>query len=58
MWGYPVTPLAFALFAFSFLIVTFLNDARPSLIGAGIVAAGIPAYMVWNSRRDAKVHRA
>jgi APA family basic amino acid/polyamine antiporter len=50
MWGYPVTPTAFALFAFSFLITTFLNDPRPSLIGAAIVGAGIPAYVLWRRR--------
>ncbi len=47
MWGYPVTPLAFAAIAFWFVVNTILSKPGPSLIGLGIVAAGIPVYYFW-----------
>lgn len=47
MWGYPVTPLAFAGIAFWFVINTVITAPGSSLIGLAIVAAGIPVYYVW-----------
>jgi APA family basic amino acid/polyamine antiporter len=46
MWGYPFAPLAFVAFALWFLFSTLVSAARPSMIGAGIVAAGIPVYLL------------
>ena len=47
MWGYPVTPLAFAGVAFWFVINTIIAKPLSSLIGLGLVAAGIPMYYLW-----------
>lgn len=47
MWGYPVTPLMFAAVAFWFVINTIITTPVPSLIGLGIVAAGVPVYYIW-----------
>jgi APA family basic amino acid/polyamine antiporter len=47
MWGYPVTPLAFAAVAFWFVINTIVTTPVPSLIGLAIVAAGVPVYYIW-----------
>jgi basic amino acid/polyamine antiporter, APA family len=47
MWGYPVTPLAFAAVAFWFVINTIVTTPRPSLIGLAVVATGIPVYYIW-----------
>jgi len=52
MWGYPVTPLAFAGIAFWFVINTIITTPGSSLIGLSIVAAGIPVYYFW--RRSAR----
>lgn len=51
MWGYPVTPLLFAAIAFWFVINTMITTPGPSLIGAMIVASGVPVYYVWRRRR-------
>jgi APA family basic amino acid/polyamine antiporter len=50
-WGYPVTPLLFIGFALYLVIDTIVQTPRDSAIGAGIVAAGLPAYWYW--RRSA-----
>ena len=47
MWGYPYAPLAFVAFALWFVGSTLVSATRPSLIGAVIVTAGIPAYFLW-----------
>jgi basic amino acid/polyamine antiporter, APA family len=47
MWGYPVTPIAFAVVAFWFVINTIITTPVPSLIGLAIVAAGVPVYYIW-----------
>jgi APA family basic amino acid/polyamine antiporter len=47
MWGYPITPLAFAGIAFWFVGNTILSKPGPSAIGLAIVASGIPAYYFW-----------
>jgi APA family basic amino acid/polyamine antiporter len=47
MWGYPVTPLAFAAVSFWFVANTVVTKPLSSLIGLGIVAAGVPVYYIW-----------
>jgi len=47
MWGYPVTPIAFAGVAFWFVINTIITTPVSSLIGLAIVAAGVPVYYIW-----------
>jgi APA family basic amino acid/polyamine antiporter len=47
MWGYPVTPLAFAAVSFWFVANTVVTKPLSSLIGLAIVAAGVPVYYIW-----------
>jgi len=47
MWGYPVTPVAFAGVSFWFVINTIITTPKSSLIGLALVAAGIPVYYIW-----------
>ena len=47
MWGYPLSPLLFTLFALWFVVNTFWTRPGPSLIGALIVAGGVPVYFLW-----------
>jgi len=54
MWGYPYAPLAFVAFALCFLVSTVASAPRPSLIGAVLVAAGIPAYLLWRRSAQSK----
>lgn len=53
VWGYPVTPILFI--GASLLLVgnTLASSPVESLVGLGILAAGLPAYLVW--RRGARV---
>ena len=47
MWGYPVTPLLFVIFALWFVINTFVSSPLPSAAGAMIVVAGVAVYFLW-----------
>ncbi len=51
-WGYPLTPLIFIAFSLYLVGDTILQTPRESLIGAGILAAGIPAYLYWSRSRS------
>jgi APA family basic amino acid/polyamine antiporter len=46
-WGYPVTPLLFIGFALYLVLDTIVHTPRDSAIGAGLLAAGLPAYWYW-----------
>ena len=50
--GYPVTPLLFVAAALLLLGNMLVDDQSrvPSLVGLGIIAAGVPAY--WFFRRS------
>ena len=50
MWGYPLSPLLFAVFSLWFVSNTLVTRPGPSLAGALIIASGIPIYYVWKSR--------
>jgi APA family basic amino acid/polyamine antiporter len=48
--GYPVTPILFILAAAVLVINTVTTQPKESAIGIGIVALGIPAYLIWRLR--------
>jgi len=58
VWGYPILPVLFIIFACVFIVFTlysditnYLNGTAPlinSLMGLVLVAAGIPGYLYWN----------
>jgi APA family basic amino acid/polyamine antiporter len=47
VWGYPVLPGVFALAAFAVVINSVWSDPVDSLVGLGLVAAGLPVYWLW-----------
>jgi basic amino acid/polyamine antiporter, APA family len=49
--GYPWTPIAFIAGALALVTNTIAVQPARSAIGIGIVAAGIPAYLAWRSKR-------
>jgi APA family basic amino acid/polyamine antiporter len=46
-WGYPWTPVLFILTSMAFVISTLIERPTESLLGLGIVALGVPAYLWW-----------
>ncbi|HZT28594.1 MAG TPA: amino acid permease [Bryobacteraceae bacterium] len=57
MWGYPVTPVLFALMTVWFIVNTLVEEPVPSLCGLLLIASGIPVYVIW-SKRTAPVQEA
>jgi basic amino acid/polyamine antiporter, APA family len=48
-WGYPLVPAVFVSFCLALMANTLAEKPWESLIGLGIVAAGLPAYAWWRS---------
>ena len=53
-WGYPWVPVCFILAYLAISLATALDKPTESLLGAGIVALGIPAYALWSRRPQRK----
>jgi len=51
-WGYPVLPILFVLINLSVFLNTIWAQPRKSLIGLIILAAGIPAFLYWQSKES------
>ncbi len=49
--GHPFTTGAFVLAAFGIVSATFCSYPQNSVIGLGILAAGVPVYLYWSRRR-------
>lgn len=47
VWGYPATPVVFALAALAIVSNTLISQPRESLIGTGLVLVGLPVYWLW-----------
>ena len=45
--GYPVVPVLFVLVAGALILSTLFKSPRESILGLGIIAAGIPFYLRW-----------
>ena len=56
IWGYPFLPIAFSLAALAIVGNTLVRSPRESMIGLGLVLAGLPIYFVWTwlTSRSAK----
>lgn len=50
VWGYPIVPALFCAFALWLLVNTWVAKPWSSLMGALILAAGVPIYYVWRKR--------
>ena len=48
--GYPVAPAIFVLASAAIVVNAFYSDLRRTLIGAGIIAIGIPVYFFFRRR--------
>ncbi len=44
---YPLTPLFFTIAGMGIVLNTFVADKQNALIGAGIIACGVPVYYLW-----------
>jgi APA family basic amino acid/polyamine antiporter len=49
-WGYPVVPVIFVLVSCFLVLNTVLSDLRNTLIGAGLILTGLPAYLYWKRK--------
>ncbi|HEX9166716.1 MAG TPA: amino acid permease [Gemmatimonadales bacterium] len=56
-WGYPVTPLVFIAFALYLVADTIIQTPRESVVGAGLVLMGLPAYWYWRRGGEAEGRR-
>lgn len=50
-WGYPVLPGVFVMVALALSLSILWQHPWRSLIGLGIIAAGVPAFYYWEKRR-------
>jgi APA family basic amino acid/polyamine antiporter len=48
--GHPATTLVFIALCWSVVLNTFVKDPRHSLVGLGLLLAGIPVYLLWKAR--------
>ncbi len=53
MWGYPVTPLLFLVTTAWYLSQVLTHRFRESMVGIGILLAGIPFYWYWRRAQTA-----
>ena len=51
--GHPWTTLFFAGVSLAVVVATFVEHPLRSLLGWGLVAAGVPVFFLWNPRRRA-----
>ena len=52
--GYPVVPVVFVLVAIALLASTLRSSPRESLMGIGIILAGLPFYYHWKRKTGLK----
>ena len=50
-WGYPLTPIAYTLASGLLLGSMLVGSPTESIAGLAIIAAGVPAYLVFNRRK-------
>jgi APA family basic amino acid/polyamine antiporter len=51
-WGYPVVPVFFIVMCLAVFAIQVASQPLKSLLGAGLLACGVPVYAIWKSRRD------
>jgi len=50
MTGYPLTLLLFIAVALGFVTNTIIETPGPAIVGVLLIAAGIPAYLIWKRK--------
>ena len=48
-WGYPLVPAVFLLASVAMLLNSAINSTADTLIGFGVILAGIPAFFAWRA---------
>ena len=49
--GYPIVPILFVLVAGALILSTLADSPRESILGLGLIFAGLPFYFYWKGRR-------
>jgi APA family basic amino acid/polyamine antiporter len=49
-WGFPLLPAIFVLSSAAIVLHQIAREPRESMIGLGLVAAGLPVYWLWTRR--------
>ncbi len=50
VWGYPWVPLIFVVFSLCFLVNSVISDFQNSMMGALLIASGLPFYWYWKKK--------
>jgi len=50
VWGYPYVPLIFIVFSLVFLINSVISNFENSMMGALLIASGLPFYWYWKKK--------
>jgi APA family basic amino acid/polyamine antiporter len=53
-WGYPVTPVLFILSSVFLTVNSLIRAFWNSFAGLGLIAIGVPVYLIWKGRRKAE----
>jgi len=53
VWGYPITPLLYILASLMLIVDMLIHSRVESVAGLGIILAGVPAFLVFTSRKPA-----
>lgn len=54
VFAYPVLPVLFAIFCFSLVVITIINDPKQALFGLLLISTGIPVYLYYMRKQKAK----
>lgn len=52
IWGYPVVPALFILFSFVIVTNQIISNPSESMVGLGLVLAGLPVYYIWVKKQE------
>jgi APA family basic amino acid/polyamine antiporter len=52
MWGYPVAPFLFVVFAAWFVATTLVSRPQSSLVGGLLLLSGVPVYYYWRKKAN------
>jgi APA family basic amino acid/polyamine antiporter len=49
-WGYPAVPIVFIVMCLAVFASIVASQPLKSLVGAGLLAVGVPVYLIWKDR--------